>query len=607
MDEIKSEMSSLSQILLTENTVFHIPEFQRDFVWGKDEVSELFNDFMNDTNNFSKDIGDLQGYLLGNVVLIEKSKNQYLVIDGQQRLTTITLLFKVLYDKIDDIISQSSYDNRDKWLKRIGQISNGYHLMDEEDNFKGLKITHDNGLSFGEFYRDLILDKADLEFIPTKVSDKNIKEVYEELNDKISELSDLQTSKFINYIKNKVKLIVTTAPSEGKAFQLFEVLNDRGRSLEPMDLIKNTFLKTLRNSTLNDEDVNNFNKNWNGFLDNLQINNKKKISSSTFMKHFILSVYGVKKKQEELFDYFQIENKLTADEIIDLTKKLKEYSSIYKSIEIDCLNNDFLSDNSDMHIIFKVLGIKQFHPLLMCFYKSSNDIKEQVVDVCANYGATIIFSLTQTNTIEKELISIINNINKKTNFKEKEKVLKNLLMTEINNYSEKMLKTVSEHNFTNSSGKPLKKSYAILEFIELKYNENHLIIHPKNKITLEHILATKTKIDDLKKYEFKDRDEFNRYINRIGNLTLLYSDENASAGINEIKEKKEIYKNSSFIITRTMVKKEETGIKNGVETKKVKKINETQPVYITSDYWTKSKIEERGINLADLVLKIIRH
>ncbi|ARQ03689.1 hypothetical protein CA207_04310 [Macrococcoides caseolyticum] len=245
MHEITSEMISLGQLLLDDNKLFYIPEFQRDFVWKDEQARELINDLKEDTDGFIKDNDDLQGYLLGNIVLIENYKKRYLVIDGQQRLTTLTLLFKVLYERIDSIIERSEGKERDKWLKRIGQISNGYQVVDDEDNFKGLRIIHDEGLTFGGFYRDLITDKISEDTLIISDSDNNIREVYNTLSDELSNLNDAQMSKFISYIKNKVKLIVTTAPSEGKAFQLFEVLNDRGRSLEPMDLVKNTFLKIV--------------------------------------------------------------------------------------------------------------------------------------------------------------------------------------------------------------------------------------------------------------------------------------------------------------------------------------------------------------------------
>lgn len=597
-------MKALTEVLLTGNKVYHIPEFQREFVWGREEVEELFNDFSEDTEAFTKSNEDLQGYLLGNIVLIENGNNRYLVIDGQQRLTTITLLFKALYQRINSIINTSEGQDRDRWLRKIGQLNAGYQINDDEDNFKGLRITHDEGLTFGEYYRALIRDNVTDESEKNTSSDQNIAEVFDTLTDKLSELNQTQLGKFIAYIKTKVKLIVTIAPSEGKAFQLFEVLNDRGRSLEPMDLVKNTFLKQLRLDGFSEEDTKEFNRNWSDFISNLTISSKKKISSSNFMKHFITGTYGENVRQDKLFDFFKKDNKLSGTEILQLAQKLKKYSKIYTSIEKNAMDNQFLQDNSNMFILFKLLRIKQLHPLLMRFYDSDESTKEFVTDICVKYGAVVVFSLTQTNTIEKELPTIISKIDGRDAPKEKD-ILTEIVRKQISNYSEILFNVISVNNFANSNGKPLNKSIDILKFIELYYNKNNLVLNPSKKITREHILANKTNIQDYAQYGFIDAEDFSRYINRMGNLTLLYPDENTAAGINPVNVKKNIYENSDFVISRTMVRPEITAIRNGAETQRLVELNQLEPQYDMTSFWTKKQIEERGKNLANLLLKMV--
>ena len=97
MAEITSNMKTLKDIF-DNRDIFKIPEFQRNFVWGQEQVDTLFNDFSEDTNGYTTEIDDLSGYLLGNIVLIEgqDSNKEYDVIDGQQRLTTLSLLFCAL-------------------------------------------------------------------------------------------------------------------------------------------------------------------------------------------------------------------------------------------------------------------------------------------------------------------------------------------------------------------------------------------------------------------------------------------------------------------------------------------------------------------------------
>lgn len=95
--QITSELKRVKD-LLDNKDQFIIPDFQRGFVWAKNEIDILFNDFREDTDNFTIDLNKLPGYLLGNIVFINDEQDmnlasQFEVIDGQQRLTTLTLIF----------------------------------------------------------------------------------------------------------------------------------------------------------------------------------------------------------------------------------------------------------------------------------------------------------------------------------------------------------------------------------------------------------------------------------------------------------------------------------------------------------------------------------
>lgn len=94
MAEITSIMKNIKGILDNKNQ-FVIPDFQRSFVWTEKEIETLFADFSEDTNDYTDKINMLPGYLLGNIVLIssEEKPTVFDVIDGQQRLTTLTLIF----------------------------------------------------------------------------------------------------------------------------------------------------------------------------------------------------------------------------------------------------------------------------------------------------------------------------------------------------------------------------------------------------------------------------------------------------------------------------------------------------------------------------------
>lgn len=403
---ITSEIQSIFNVF-NNNFVYEIPDFQRDFVWGKEEVTQLFKDFYEDTDNLKKEISSLDGYLLGNIVLINNDEhtNNKIVIDGQQRLTTLSLLYKVLEEIIDDRIYQNdqSIEAMKKWMKIRGELDKGYGLFDDGRNFKSSKIQHHKSLEFGSAYRQLI--RPDSNSTSILLPSNQIEEVYDNLKEELLKLNDQKLDKFVNYIKNKVVLIVTTAPTLSKAFQLFEILNNRGKDLEPLDLIKNMLLKNLSKDNSSDDERDKFTETWRKFNDNLTINSKKKIESSTFLKHYLVGTTGENIRKDKLFNYY---SKLTPskDEVLMIVSEMHDVSYTYGKLERKEFDG-FIKNTLLLDILFKLLSLKQAQTILIPFYNESEQRKSEVVDLAIRLGASVIFSYTQTNYIESEIPSLI--------------------------------------------------------------------------------------------------------------------------------------------------------------------------------------------------------
>ena len=122
--QITSELKRVKD-LLDNKDQFIIPDFQRGFVWGMNEIDILFNDFREDTDNFTIDLNKLPGYLLGNIVFINDEQDmnlasQFEVIDGQQRLTTLTLIFCVLYEKFNNLYTAT---RDERWMLQSSKFS----------------------------------------------------------------------------------------------------------------------------------------------------------------------------------------------------------------------------------------------------------------------------------------------------------------------------------------------------------------------------------------------------------------------------------------------------------------------------------------------------
>lgn len=608
--EIVSRMENIDSVLLDNSVVYFIPEFQRTFVWGDEEINQLINDFNEDTEGFTKDINKLEGYLLGNIVLIDKDQKK-IVVDGQQRLTTLSLFAKgiatILNDHIQNAVSKKEIQD---WAKRVGEIEKGFSIVNDEDEVQELKIQHDSNLSFGNYFKKLIMDTnspADI----LKEEDSNIDIVYSKIYEFLKELTDDKFKKFIQYYKNKVKLIVTSAPSDEKAFQLFEILNDRGRSLEPMDLIKNSFLKILSTEGKSQIQIDSFSNDWKNMMSNLQLTPKKKIASSTFLKQYIIAFRGENKKADQLFEYVKNpKNGFNGSTVLKFVNNMSKISKVYREIELK--QYDSFLDDHNMIILFDLLGIKQFYPILMIFSDATDDVKEKILDSVTRMGATILFSFTQTNYIEKELPPIIKQYWKL--YENDEQTAFNYMIEAIEGKIKEnapvMRANLANRNFAGKNGEVHSKALMILKFLEIYFNQNTKVLSvPKNKrITVEHILSRNIDMSNRKYSDlgFNNEEDKKDNIHRLGNLTLLYNTDNASVGNGTYNDKKESYKNSDFIMTKTLVTPLKTSVKKGKDTALYASINQYEKQYAgKKGMWTKSLIEKRSEDLADLMERIV--
>lgn len=276
---IDSDIKTLRDIFKGKH-IFRIPDFQRDFVWGENQVNKLFEDLAEDTNNFTK--VDTEGYLLGNIVVIntvEDGVHFKDVIDGQQRLTVLSLIFYALGKTVKEInkhqmtrltqkqedMCPDEYDEKIEdlttWLSDVRELEIGYLLdsvkrKDTKQTIKNkLKLQHDPSLIIGEAYQNFFFaeystfnndkNKEELNDAQTKIENvydviqQNIQWILKEEN------GEERVRNLTEYLRETVYLIETQANSLSKAFQLFEVLNERGVGLTPLDLIKNLLLKRL--------------------------------------------------------------------------------------------------------------------------------------------------------------------------------------------------------------------------------------------------------------------------------------------------------------------------------------------------------------------------
>jgi len=240
------DVSVLTMNKLFGTTIrFLIPTFQRPYVWNKDEQWEpLWDDVRNTAENYMEHDGpdeDLRSHFLGAVVVQQQRKkvgeiDTRLVIDGQQRLTTVQLLL----DAVQEVMEKRCHTGISKRMSLL-VLNNEAFVNDEDDFFKVQPTLDDcdafrhamhNGLPIDEFESSRIVQAH--QFFKLQV---------EHWLDERPEETDLRATALENTVTHLLQLVVIDLGINDEPHIIFETLNARGTPLLQSDLIKNMVLQ----------------------------------------------------------------------------------------------------------------------------------------------------------------------------------------------------------------------------------------------------------------------------------------------------------------------------------------------------------------------------
>jgi hypothetical protein len=233
---------SLSKIFSSEFE-YVIPSYQRPYAWKTDQVSELFDDLYDFFVSEPE-----EGYFLGSIVLIKKDENPRAeVIDGQQRLTTLTILLAAITNNL----SGEDRDDFVNYLREPGRRSQGLsakpRLLLRERDCKFFTENVQN-LNFEELFKK---DTSQLE----NESQVNIQANAKLLQDRIVSAFNGDQERILDFgsfLILRCYLVVVSTPSQQSAFRVFSVMNSRGLDLQPTDIIKANILGQLQSDEAED-------------------------------------------------------------------------------------------------------------------------------------------------------------------------------------------------------------------------------------------------------------------------------------------------------------------------------------------------------------------
>ena len=273
--------SALVGNLFREAKPLAVPQFQRDFSWDREKVEQLWRDTWSAIEDGS------ETYFLGSIVIKNSGSMAHAeVIDGQQRLTTLSLLLCALRDA-----AKAYNDTGRATTIDISYLCQGMYLDEDEPRRPKLTPNQTNR----QFYEERILNNPDVvalqEACRSRREDKSNKlmaQAYLYFREQIKSRVESGTGiaeiykQLITAIDARLQVIKIVVADDYDAYLLFETLNDRGLALSVADLLKNYLFSHAENRLQDVQD------NWQimqSFLQNIE--------TKRFLRHHWLSKFGV--------------------------------------------------------------------------------------------------------------------------------------------------------------------------------------------------------------------------------------------------------------------------------------------------------------------------
>ncbi|ECK7693616.1 TPA: DUF262 domain-containing protein [Campylobacter jejuni] len=504
--------------LLSKDRTYSVPKYQRNYSWDEDQWEDLWSDIEDlEKSNYP--------HFMGSIVLQEtKDVKNIDIIDGQQRLSTLSIFIAAVIVYIDDLVKKDKDKiNNEKRKEIFNKKYLGYESSTTLKIVPKLTLNKTNNNFFTTYIinqnipdKPTLADADKSNLLLHKAFDffqKKIKEKFQEEDGK-------KIAEYVEMIGEQLKFIVIIVQNELDAYVLFQTLNARGAELTAADLLKNYFLSLLKNDSEALEQANSI---WE------DINNK---ISTEKIPDFLRSVVNFQTDlvtKNRLFKEVR-KNIKTSEEAFSFISKLHNLSSLYLALQNSNHNswNEFSQKDAKYYInILELLRFKSSLPLLLIAKEKIINDQEftKILKACAVLSIRYSISKTRTNKLESNYNKIACNIFH-SKYKNTKEIIDALKSIDIDDNDFK--KSFSIYSKKATSGNDEK----IVKFLLFNI-ERHLSggICDEQIATIEHILPSS--LNDEK-------------VHKLGNYILLEAKYNQQLKNKNFKEKIDIYSKSNF-------------------------------------------------------------
>lgn len=520
---MKANETKLTQFLAQNDTQFVIPVYQRNYDWKHSQCKQLIDDILDVGKN-----KNIPAHFLGSIVYvhddlyISASIDELIIIDGQQRLTTLTLVYIVLY-KLAKELEDNSLKNRINetyLINKFAEDEEKLKLRPTENNDTALKflLSQNENEDFQEFSRLV----ENYNYLESRINKQNYEVV----------LHGLDKLVFVE---------ISLDRRNDEPQKIFESLNSTGLELSQADLIRNYILMGLDNKT----QKNIYETYWEKIEHLAKDNESNESRVSDFIRDYLTNENKKIPTKKKVYQEFKAKYPVTDTNLLkEELERVKLFAKYYNKL-INPENEEDEDVREQINYI-KKLGSNVTYPFLLRVYddfeKSIID-KETFISVLETVQSFVwrrfIISLP-SNSLNKIFMRLYEDINLGNYLKSMQISLLKKKGTQRFPRNTEVKNALKEKDIYSSKS---RNRLYLLERLENYRNRETVEISDNNNITVEHIFPQNP---DPKWKDMLDKDEYNeieeKYINTLANLTL--SGNNGSLGNRYFTEKRDMDKNS---------------------------------------------------------------
>jgi len=533
-----------------ETGYYRVPRFQRPYSWEKDHITDFWNDTIIDCDS---------DYFIGAIVVFKKSNDLFGIVDGQQRLTTVTMILCALRNayKNEGLLSLSKGVHH--LIERVGLDDERRYILQTETSYPYFQefIQKNND---PEFKADLLIEETYLKNafdLITKYIKDEIEHIKQSRHSKREELTDIIKNR-LNEIRDKIlklKVILIELDDEDDAYMIFETINMRGKDLSVSDLIKNHLTKYIK---VNNKQVDIAKDKWKQIKENID-SVYGDIDTDAFLLHFWLSKYEYTTLKALYKKFKQTIHKHESRSFLDT---LLSDSIIYKSI-FDPESKRW--DKSEIEIKKVLINLNNFRvtqqtPMVLSILREylSGRLKFRLAIDCLeaiekfHYLFTAITSQRSSGSIASMYSTYARRL---ANTKDENG--KSRIIRELKQKMREKVPTLDEFQagfrklrFTNDYTKQKKLVFYTLSKIDSYYNQHGLVVD-YDFMTIEHIHSQNPK---------KRSVNSDIPTGQIGNLLLVDKRTNQDLGNKDFSSKKKIFTAAKIFTDETLVNARKWGL-----------------------------------------------